>query len=269
VISRRDLLKGAAAAGAGAVASGAAGEAAAAPPATAPRLSVRRSHERGHANHGWLDSRFSFSFADYHDPRHMGFRALRVINEDHIRPGTGFPMHPHRDMEILTYVLSGAVRHRDSTGQGGVIRPNELQRMSAGSGIRHSEHNASDRDDLHLLQIWIVPESAGGRPTYGQKEFPIEARRDRFLLLASRDGREGSISIRRDASVLATILSPTRTATYENRRGRHVWLQVARGSVGVNGTELLAGDGASTSDPGRLQFVAGAQGAEVLLFDLD
>jgi redox-sensitive bicupin YhaK (pirin superfamily) len=267
VISRRDLLKGAAAAaGAGAVA---AGEASAAPTSAAPRLVVRRSNERGHANHGWLDSRFSFSFADYHDPRHMGFRALRVINEDHIRPNTGFPMHPHRDMEILTYVLSGAVRHQDSTGQGGVIRPNELQRMSAGAGIRHSEYNASDRDDLHLLQIWIVPESAGGRPAYGQKEFPVESRRDRFLLLASRDGREGSISIRRDANVYATVLSPTRTATHENRRGRHVWLQVARGSVGVNGTELHAGDGASTSDAGRLQFVAGPQGAELLLFDLD
>jgi quercetin 2,3-dioxygenase len=265
VISRRDVLKGAAAAGAGAMLPGDAGAA----PAPVPRLVVRRSAERGRANRGWLDSRFSFSFADYHDPRHMGFRALRVINEDWIQPGTGFPTHPHRDMEILTYVLEGGVRHQDSTGNGGVIRPGELQRMSAGDGIRHSEFNASNKDVLHLLQIWIVPEAAGGPPSYAQKTFPEDARRDRLLLLASRDGRDGSISIRRDVSVLASILSPGRSATHENRRARNTWVQVARGSVGVDGTELHAGDGASTSDPGRLAFVAGAKGAELLVFDLD
>jgi redox-sensitive bicupin YhaK (pirin superfamily) len=266
VISRRDLLKGAAAAAGGAVIGK--GEAAAAPKAP-PRLVVRRAAERGHANHGWLDTWHSFSFASYHDPRHEGFRALRVINEDWIAPGTGFPTHPHRDMEIVTYVLEGALEHKDSTGNGGVIRPGEVQRMSAGRGIRHSEFNASKRERVHLLQIWILPEHAGGPPSYDQRVYSEADRRDRLRLVASRDGRDGSISIRRDANVHAAILSPGRRVAHENRPGRHVWLQVARGALTVGGTPLSAGDGASTSDPGTLDLVAGPAGTEVLLFDLD
>ena len=266
-LSRRDVLKGAAAAAGGAVLP--TGDAAAAPSAKAPRLTVRRSADRGHANHGWLDTRHSFSFASYHDPRHMGFRALRVINEDFIAGGGGFPMHPHRDLEILTYVLEGALEHKDSTGNGGVIRPDEVQRMSAGAGIRHSEFNASKRDRVHLLQIWIVPERDGGPPSYDQKVFPRAGRTDRLALVASRDGREGSIAIRRDANVHAAILRPGVRTAHDNRPGRHVWLQVARGSLKVGETALEAGDGASTSDPGRLELVAGPAGAELVLFDLD
>ena len=191
MISRRDILKGAAAAAGGAILP--TGDAAAAP-AKGPPLVVRRAAERGHANHGWLDTHHSFSFASYQDPRHMGFRSLRVINEDFIAGASGFPMHPHRDMEIITYVLEGALEHKDRTGNGGVIRPSEVQRMSAGSGIRHSEFNAAKRDRVHLLQIWIVRERNGGPPTYDQKVFPAPQRTDRLPLVASRDGREGSIS---------------------------------------------------------------------------
>ena len=233
---------------------------------TAP-LVLRPSLERGHANHGWLDTRHTFSFASYYDPRHMGFRGLRVINEDHIAGGGGFPMHPHRDMEIVTYVLAGALEHKDSLGNGGVIRPGEVQRMSAGTGIRHSEFNPARRDDVHLLQIWIEPDVRGVTPGYAQTVFPAPDRTGRLRLVASPDGREGSLSIRTDTNLYASILEPGNALAYANPKGRHVWLQVARGRLRVNGQTLVAGDGAAVSAAGALEMAA-LDPSEILLFDL-
>jgi redox-sensitive bicupin YhaK (pirin superfamily) len=229
---------------------------------------VRRAGERGHADHGWLDTWHTFSFASYQDPRHMGFRSLRVINDDRVAAGKGFAMHPHQDMEIVTYVLEGALQHKDTLGNGGVIVPGEVQRMSAGTGIRHSEYNPSGKDPVHFLQIWLLPSRTGVRPSYGQKTFPEKERQKGLRLVASPDGRDGSISIHQDANLYASILAPGRPVTWTNRPGRHTWLQVARGSLTVNGVALHAGDGVSTSDPGDL-VLATAKDAEVLLFDLN
>src|SRR5690349_23917567 len=196
---------------------------------------VRPSEERGKANHGWLDSRHTFSFADYRDPRHMGFGALRVINEDRVAPGAGFPRHPHRDMEIVSYVLGGALEHKDSIGTGSVIRPGDVQRMSAGTGIVHSEFNASPTDPVHFLQIWIIPDRVGLPPGYEQKSFAVEEKRNRLRLVASGDGRDGSVTVHQDVSLYASLLDPGGTARLDVADDRHLWVQVAFGDVTVNG----------------------------------
>jgi len=229
-------------------------------------MTLRRAEDRGHADHGWLDTWHTFSFADYYDPAHMGFRALRVINDDRIAPGSGFGTHPHRDMEIITYVLEGAVGHKDSMGNGSVIRPGEVQRMSAGTGVRHSEHNA-DPGKTHLLQIWIMPDRNGHPPSYEQTAFPEADKRGRLRLVASHDGRDGSVTIHQDASVHAGLFDGDESATLELAPGRHAWVHVARGSLEINGERLGAGDGAAFTGEPRIQLGKGDQ-AEVLIFDL-
>ncbi len=229
-------------------------------------LNIRLNEDRGHANHGWLDTHFTFSFADYHDPDHMGFRALRVINEDYIAPGMGFGTHPHRDMEILSYVLSGELGHKDSLGFGGVLKHGEVQFMSAGTGIRHSEANPSPNETTHMLQIWLLPNRSGLDPKYEQKAFPISGEPNILHLIASRDGRDGSFSIRSDAEFYAGFLSAGTRLEQPLKLG-HGWLQVASGEIAVNGLELKAGDGVAISDEKQLQLATDA-GAEVLLFDL-
>jgi redox-sensitive bicupin YhaK (pirin superfamily) len=228
-------------------------------------LTVRPSSERGHANHGWLDSHFSFSFAEYYDPAHMGFRALRVINEDTVAPQMGFGKHPHRDMEILTYVLEGAVRHEDSHGGAGTLRPGELQHMSAGSGVTHSEMNPEDTT-LHLLQIWLEPNVRGIAPVYEQKHFPVIDVPNKLHLLASSDGRDDSFVIFSEAELLAAKLEAGKSVTH-NFVGGYGWLQVARGSVTANGVELKQGDGLQISDEKQLT-ISSKDGGEFLLFDL-
>jgi hypothetical protein len=230
-------------------------------------LTVRRAGDRGHANHGWLDSHHTFSFADYHDPKHMGFRALRVINEDRVDPGAGFPTHAHRDMEILSYVLEGALEHRDSMGNGSVIRPGDVQRMSAGTGVRHSEFNASKSELVHFLQIWILPVRPGIAPGYEEKRFTEADKRAALRLVASADGKDGSVTLHADARVYATVLEAGEKVQHVLGPGRHAWVHVAKGKASVGGTTLEAGDGASTSDAGPLTL-EGLDGAEVLLFDL-
>jgi len=230
-------------------------------------ISVRHSKDRGHFDFGWLDTRHSFSFGDYHDPEHMQFRALRVINEDWIRPGQGFGTHPHRDMEILTWVLDGALEHKDSLGSGGVIHPGELQRMSAGTGILHSEFNASASEPVHLLQIWLLPEAKGLAPRYSQTEFPAEGRRNRFQLLASRSGREGSLDIHQDAELRVVDLDADVTLTHTVATGRSAWIQVTRGQLTLNGLALEVGDGAAMTGETALTLVA-SEPAQLLLFDL-
>ena len=229
-------------------------------------IDVRRADARGHSRLAWLDSRHSFSFGEYYDPAHMGFRALRVINDDRIAPGAGFDTHPHRDMEIVTYVLDGALQHRDSLGTGSVIRPGEVQRMSAGTGIRHSEFNASATEPVHLLQIWILPATAGIEPGYEQRLLP-PGTRGGLALVASPDGRDGSLTVHQDVRVYAAQLAPGDAVTHAPAGGRHAWLHVARGSVSVNGQALHAGDGAAVSDEAQLTLRAD-DAAEVLLFDL-
>jgi len=228
-------------------------------------ITIRKSADRGGGNHGWLDSKFSFSFADYHDANHMGFGPLRVINEDRIAPGAGFPTHPHRDMEILTWVLEGAVAHRDSEGNQAAVRPGELQRMSAGTGIRHSEFNASATDELHLLQIWILPERRGLAPGYEQTAF--DDLDGKLRLVAARDGRDGAVTIHQDAELWATRLGAGQGVDFTPQRGRVQWVQVARGAVELNGERLSAGDGAAISDEAALALRAEAP-AELLLFDM-
>jgi quercetin 2,3-dioxygenase len=230
-------------------------------------VTVRRADDRGHADHGWLDTHHTFSFADYHDPAHMGFRSLRVINEDRVAPGGGFGRHPHRDMEILSVVLDGALAHKDSIGNGSVIRPGEVQRMSAGTGVVHSEHNALPDRPVHFLQIWIVPDRRGHTPGYEQRAFPIEERRGRLRLVASPDGRDGSVTVHQDALVYLGNFDGDEAATVELAAGRHAWIQVARGSVEVGGERLTAGDGAAVSDERSIRLAAGDH-AEVLVFDL-
>ena len=230
-------------------------------------IRIRRSSERGAANHGWLDTRYTFSFSDYYDPDHVQFRALRVMNEDRIAGGAGFPTHGHRDMEILTVVLSGAIAHKDSLGHGETLRPGEVQYMSAGTGIRHSEFNPSETEPTHLYQIWLLPDRAGHPPAYGQKAFDEAGRRDRWQVVASADGREGSLAIRQDATVALADLDAGRSLAYDLAPGRHAWLQVLRGAVGLNGQALESGDGAAISGESALEFRAGGD-AQVLLFDL-
>ena len=229
-------------------------------------VTIRPAAERGHANHGWLDSNFSFSFDQYYDPAHMGFRALRVINEDRVAPATGFGKHPHRDMEILTYVLEGAVKHEDSTGASETLVPGELPHMSAGTGVRHSEMNPSDSETLHLLQIWLLPNQLGLPPKYEQKRFSVQDEPNQLHLLASTDARDGSFKIFSDAELLAAKLDPGGSVSHTFKLGNG-WLQVARGSVSVAGGTLHAGDGLALEGESSIT-IASKSGAEFLLFDL-
>lgn len=230
-------------------------------------ITIRKSEERGVARFGWLDSRHSFSFGHYHDPAHMGFSALRVINEDKVQPGKGFDTHGHRDMEIVSYVLSGALEHKDSLGTGSIIRPGEVQRMSAGTGILHSEFNASKQDPVHFLQIWLLPERAGLAPGYEQKAFPEAEKHNRLRLVAARDGRDGAVTIHQDAALHIALLDPGKTVAHALAPGRRAWVQLARGSAAVNGTTLRQGDGAAITNETMLT-IAAVDPAEVLLFDL-
>jgi hypothetical protein len=232
-------------------------------------LTIRKSNERGHANHGWLDSYHSFSFANYYDPAHMGYRSLRVINEDWIAEGRGFGAHPHRDMEILTYVLSGKLAHKDSMGHTEVLGANEIQKMSAGTGVTHSEFNPSETEPVHLLQIWIEPESNGIKPAYEQYKFDPAEKLDRFKVLASPRPVAGAATIHQDATVSVAELTPGKSLTYALGGGRHAWLQVIRGEVTVNGRDLSAGDAVALDEEERLDLTAtGSANSEVLLFDL-
>ena len=227
----------------------------------------RPAAARGHANHGWLDSWHTFSFADYYDPAHMGFRDLRVINEDRVAPRQGFGTHGHKDMEIISYVLDGEIEHKDSMGTKGVLKPGEVQRMSAGTGIDHSEFNHSKDALVHLLQIWILPERRGLTPSYEQKVFPIEQTKNGLLLVAARDGRDGAVTVHQDVALYAGKLAAGARIEHPLAPGRHAWLQVARGSVEVSGQKLRAGDGLAASDEAELAISA-SDDAEVLLFDL-
>lgn len=230
-------------------------------------IQIRRSEERGHANHGWLDSYHTFSFADYYDPEHMGFGPLRVINEDRVQAGRGFDTHGHRDMEIISYVLEGALAHKDSLGNGSVIRPGDVQRMSAGTGVRHSEFNDSTSDLVHFLQIWIVPEQQGLAPGYEQKNFSTEERQGNLRLIGSRDGRDGSVVIHQDADLYSTLLSDDDVVSHALAPRRRAWIQVARGSAVVNGETLNAGDGATIDEETDITVRASAE-SEILLFDM-
>ena len=233
-------------------------------------IQVRRAKERGHANHGWLDTYHTFSFSDYYDPRFMGFRSLRVINEDWVKPGYGFPTHPHRDMEIITYVLEGSLEHKDSMGTGSVIRPGEVQKMSAGTGVRHSEFNHSKDEPVHLYQIWILPERENIQPMYEQKTIPMEERQGKLQLVASPSGGNGSNAVKlyQDAELFTTELVKSTAVEHELPDGRYAWVQVARGAVKVNGQELKAGDGAAIAEEKKLQIIGSQDGSEVLVFDL-
>ena len=232
-------------------------------------ITIRPSEERGHANHGWLDTYYTFSFSDYFDRNHMGFRDLRVINEDRVSAGKGFGMHPHRDMEILTYIIDGELSHRDSMGRGATIRQNDVQRMSAGTGVMHSEVNQS-KAPVHLLQIWILPEAEGLKPSYEDRTFTAEEKRNQLRLIASHDGRDGSTTINQNASVYASLLDSGKRLELELGPERHAWVQVVRGELDVNGTKLTKGDGAAISRESKLQLesVGGNGEAEFLLFDL-
>ena len=230
-------------------------------------INVRKERDRGHANHGWLDTYHTFSFSTYQDREHMRFRSLRVMNEDTVAPGQGFGTHPHNDMEIVTYVLEGALEHKDSIGNGEVLRPGEFQRMSAGTGITHSEFNPSATEPVHLYQIWILPDRKGIEPSYEQKRFPESERHNRLRLVASPDAENGSLLIHQDARIYLSQIDAGKEIEYELLAGRYGWLQVLRGSVSLNGTELNTGDGASVSDEASLAIRA-STAAEVMLFDL-
>lgn len=230
-------------------------------------IEIRKGNDRGYADHGWLRSYHTFSFADYHDPAHMGFGPLRVINEDRVRPGAGFGTHGHRDMEIVSYVLAGALAHQDSAGNGSVIRPGDVQRMSAGRGIRHSEFNASDTELVHFLQIWIEPDVRGIEPGYEEKRFDAQAKRGTLRLIASPDGRDGSVTIRQDATIHAGLIDGRERAAHRLAPGRRAYVHVARGAVTVNGRPLEAGDGLKAVETPEIVLEGGAD-AEVLLFDL-
>jgi redox-sensitive bicupin YhaK (pirin superfamily) len=229
---------------------------------------VRKGTERGHFKHGWLDTYHTFAFGDYHDPRHVSFRALRVMNEDRVQPGQGFGMHPHRDMEIVTYVLSGALQHQDSMGNGEVLRPGEFQRMSAGTGIYHSEFNPSRAEPVHLYQIWLLPRRKGIQPSYEQRAFSENEMRGRLRVVASPDGREGSLTINQDASIFLSTLGTQQRVTHELGGGGHAWLQVLRGAVDLNGDALVAGDGVAVSDETSVT-VSATDPSELMLFDLN
>jgi redox-sensitive bicupin YhaK (pirin superfamily) len=230
-------------------------------------INIRHSEERGGGNHGWLKTHHTFSFDQFYDPRWMGFRSLRVINEDSVAGGQGFPAHPHRDMEIITYILEGGIEHKDSLGTSSIIRPGDGQRMSAGRGIRHSEINPSPTEAAHLLQIWIMPDKTGHEPSYEQKTFPEEEKRGKLRLIASPDGKDGSVTIHQDAKLYVSLLSPGQEVKHDLGKGRHAWLQIARGSVELHGQKLVQGDGAAISEEKALS-IKGAEDAEVLLFDL-
>lgn len=228
----------------------------------------RPAAERGAAEHGWLSSRFTFSFADYHDPKHMGFRVLRVINDDTVSPAKGFGTHGHKDMEIISYVLDGALSHKDSMGNGSTIRPGDVQRMSAGTGVRHSEFNGSNTEFVHFLQIWILPESRDLAPGYEEKRFTPEEKRGQLRLIASRAGRDGSVRINQDVDVYATLLDGDDKVELALRAGRHAWVHVARGNVKLGDLNLSGGDGVAISDEPAVRLSAGVVPAEVLVFDL-
>jgi redox-sensitive bicupin YhaK (pirin superfamily) len=236
-------------------------------PKVVTQMQIRRAGDRGFADHGWLRSFHTFSFADYYAPAHMGFRALRVINEDRVEGGKGFGTHPHRDMEIISYVLSGGLQHRDSMGTGSVIRPGDVQRMSAGTGVTHSEFNASPDEPVHFLQIWILPDERGYPPGYEQKHFTEEDRQGKLRLVASKDGRDGSLTIHQDAKLFAGLLAAGDRVSHEVPEGRYAWLHVARGKVQVSGETLSAGDAASFDNAGEIAIV-GDEASEILLFDL-
>ena len=230
-------------------------------------MKIRKANERGHAEHGWLDSFHTFSFADYYDPAHMGFRALRVINEDRVAPGQGFGKHSHRDMEIISYVLDGALEHKDSMGTGAVIRPGDVQRMSAGSGVTHSEFNASNTVPVHFLQIWLMPDQRNIKPSYEQKTFTREDKAGRLRVVASPDGRDGSVTIHTDATLFAGVFDAGKTAEHVLAPGRHAWAHVVRGKARINGTELAAGDAVALSGESLIR-IEGLDAAELLVFDL-
>ncbi len=231
-------------------------------------LTLHPARERGTTDFGWLDSRHTFSFGEYFDPAHMGFRALRVLNDDRVAPGAGFPTHPHRDMEIVTYVLDGAIEHRDSMGNGSVIQAGEVQRMSAGTGVTHSEFNSSKKDPLHFLQIWFLPEKRGLEPGYEQKRFDRADLEGKLRLVVSGDGREGSLRMNQDAAIRAGVLAKGARVEHAIPAGRHAWVHVARGDVLLDGKRLGEGDGAALSDVSKVTLEGGAGGAEVLVFDL-
>ena len=230
-------------------------------------ITIRKSRERGHFDHGWLNTYHTFSFDQYYDPRYMGFRSLRVINEDFVAPGRGFPTHGHRDMEIITYILEGALKHEDSMGNGSVIRPGDVQRMTAGTGVRHSEKNASDGERVHLLQIWILPDAENLTPGYEQKAFSEEERREQLRLIASNDGRDDSVRLNQDVSLFASILDADQEVERVMDPSRYAWIQVARGSISVNGEKAEQGDGVVVVAEPVLKIQA-HEPAEFLLFDL-
>jgi quercetin 2,3-dioxygenase len=232
-------------------------------------IKIRRADERGGGNYGWLDTSYTFSFNDYYDPRFMGFRALRVINEDYVEPGEGFGTHGHTDMEIITYVIEGALAHKDSTGGEETLRPHEVQRMTAGTGIRHSEFNPSDTERVHLYQIWILPEKDGLEPGYEQTYFPPDEKKGKLKLVASRAGTDGSVKINQDVSLYSSILAKDETVTHELAENRYGWIQVAKGSLEINGEFLNASDGAAISDERRLEIKSLEDDTEFLLFDLN
>src|SRR6202171_5095461 len=232
-------------------------------------IEIRRSQERGLAEHGWLKSFHTFSFADYYDPQHMGFGSLRVINEDRVQPGQGFGTHGHRDMEIISYVLEGGLAHKDSMGNGSVIRPGDVQRMSAGTGVRHSEYNASDRDPGHFLQIWIEPDEQGVKPSYEEKHFDAASKRGRLRLIASRDGREGSVRIHQDANLYAALVDGAESVALEPAAGRRVYVHLVRGEAEVNGQPLRAGDAMKLSGADNKVRIEKGRDVEVLVFDLN
>ena len=231
-------------------------------------IKIRKANERGHAEHGWLDSYHTFSFADYYDPQWMGFRSLRVINDDLVMPGMGFGTHPHRDMEIITYILSGALQHRDSMGHEAVLKAGDVQRISAGTGIAHSEFNYSPIEPVHLLQIWIQPERKGVKPAYAERSFGNGSAKPGLTLVASHDGRDGSVAINQDADVWLASFEEGSSATHALKQGRHAWLQVAEGELTLNGQILRAGDGAALSEESSLTLAAKTP-AKALLFDLN
>ena len=230
-------------------------------------ISIRKANERGHFNFGWLDTYHTFSFDRYYDPDYMGFRSLRVINEDGVHPGRGFPTHSHRDMEIITYILEGALEHRDSMGNSSIIRPGDVQRMSAGTGVSHSEANPSQTEPVHLLQIWILPERKGLNTSYEQKFFAEDLKRDKLALVASREGRDGSVTVHQDVSLYASLIDEGSDVTYQLQPTRYAWLQVARGAVAINGLDFNQGDGAAIKDEAKLT-ITGREQSEVLLFDM-
>jgi quercetin 2,3-dioxygenase len=230
-------------------------------------IDIRKSNDRGHADHGWLNTRFTFSFADYYDPKYEEFRTLRVMNDDRVAGGGGFPTHPHKDMEIVTYVLEGALQHKDSMGNGSVIKPGDIQYMSAGTGVAHSEFNASEKEPVHLYQIWMFPDKKGYKPAYDQKHFDDADKRGKLRLLASADGRDGSIKLRQSNDLYATVLGKGESVKHSLQPERHAYVQVARGSVTLNGKTLDTGDGAAVSAEKSLELT-GVNDAEVLLFDL-